>query len=340
MTLPPRALHAMPTEGPLVDAFGRAHTYLRVSVTDRCNYRCVYCMPAEGLAWMPREHLLTYEEIGRVVGVFRALGITRVRLTGGEPTVRRDIVQLVQRLGALGLDDLAMTTNGHVFAQRAEAFARAGLRRVNISLDTLDPEQFTRITRGGDLARVLAAIDAARAAGLTPVKINAVVVRDENEDQVERMVDHFAPHAADTVLRFIEYMPFGADARRNVPSAALRERLAQRFTLVPHDGVQGVGPSKNWRIAETGLVIGFISPMTEHFCHLCNRLRLAADGHLRTCLSRDDTPSLRDLLRSGASDEALARAVRAMVWGKVAGHEAHLEDGFRQFEGVMTRIGG
>lgn len=341
MTLPDRKLRQMPTAGPLVDPFGREHTYLRVSVTDRCNYRCVYCMPAEGLDWMPKGHLLSYEEVARVVGAFQRLGIRRVRLTGGEPTVRTDIVRLVSLLGGLGLDDLAMTTNGHLFAKRAADFAQAGLRRVNISVDTLDPDQFSRITRGGNLSRVLDSIDAARAQGLTPIKINAVIVAGENEDQVLPMVEHFAPHAADTIVRFIEYMPFGADARRNVPAAELRRRLSERYTLVEAERRAGVGPAKNWRIEETGQVVGFISPITEHFCHACNRLRLMADGHLRTCLSRDDTPSLRDLVREGATDAQVEHAIRAMVWGKVAGHEAHLDGvAFRQFEGVMTRIGG
>jgi len=340
VTLPRPILSDMPSTGPLVDPFGRVHTYLRVSVTDRCNYRCVYCMPADGLDWMPREDILTYEEIARIVGAVRRMGITRVRLTGGEPTVRKDIVTLVEKLGALGLDDLAMTTNGHLFGRKAQAFAKAGLKRVNISLDAIDPAKFAAITRGGDVRRVLEAIEQARDAGLVPVKINAVVVAGENEDDVERLITHFAPHAADTIVRFIEVMPFEADARRSVPSRVLRERLSKRFTLTPETHVKGVGPSKYWRIEETGQIVGFISPITEHFCEACNRLRLMADGHLRTCLSRDKTPSLRDLVRDGIDDEGLENAIRAMVWGKVAGHEAHLVDGFRAFEGVMTRIGG
>jgi len=341
MSLPPRVLDTKPLSGPLVDPYGRAHTYLRVSITDRCNYRCVYCLPAEGMAWMPKGHLLTYEEVARVVSVFARMGVSRVRLTGGEPTVRRDVDGLVAMLARIdGLRDLSMTTNGHQFAKWAQRLAAAGLDRVNISLDTLDPDQFRRITRGGDLSRVLAAIDAARGAGLVPIKVNAVIVAGENEDQVPRMVEHFSPHAADTVVRFIEYMPFGDDARRNVAAAVLRDRLAERYTLVPTERQAGAGPAVNWRIEETGLVVGFISAITEHFCQSCNRLRLMADGHLRTCLSRDDTPSLRDLLRDGLDDEALERAIREMVWHKVPGHEAHLEQGFRRFEGVMTRIGG
>lgn len=329
-------------EGPLIDRFGREHSYLRVSITDRCNYRCTYCMPEEGLDWMPRPHILSYEEVARLVRVFVGLGIRRVRLTGGEPTVRRDLPELVRLLGAIeGLQDLAMTTNGHALAPRAETLARAGLKRVNISLDALDPAIFAELTRGGDAIRVLASIAAARKAGLQPIKINTVVIRGVNDHEVERLVDFFAPQADNTELRFIEFMPFGSDRRQHVPAAELRARLSRRYTLrpEPESAAVGGGPARTWRIEPTGQRIGFISPITEHFCGACNRLRLMADGHLRTCLSRDDTPSLRDLLREGATDDQLARVIRAMVWHKVAGHEAHLDDP-RNFEGVMTRIGG
>lgn len=333
-----------PDAGPLVDRFARRHTYLRISVTDRCNYRCTYCMPAEGLRWLPRSELLTYEEIGRLVRVFARLGVERVRLTGGEPTVRRDIEQLVAAVAAApGIVDVAMTTNGHRFAARAGALAEAGLKRVNISIDAVDAELFRRITRGGDLERVLESIDAAAALGMGPVKLNCVVVAGLNDDQILPLVERFADRP-EVVVRFIEYMPFGGndDRKRHLPARRIRERLAERYTLEPVGRVTaGAGPARDWRVAETGRIVGFISPITEHFCEACNRLRLQADGHLRTCLSRDRTPSLRDLLRGGASDDELEQAVRIMVWGKVAGHEAHLEGGdFRAFEGVMTRIGG
>lgn len=298
-------------------------------------------MPAEGLAWMPRTDLLSFEEIARIVRVLAPMGIRKLRLTGGEPTVRKDLEGLIRLLAAIpGIEDLSMTTNGHLFAKKADAFAQAGLKRVNVSLDTLDPVQFAALTRGGDLGRVLSAIDAARAAGLSPIKINAVVMRGESEDQVMRMVETFSSHASDTVLRFIEYMPFGKGAKRkHWPAAEIRAHLATRYSLVAEGGSRHGGPATAWRVAETGLRLGFISPITDHFCDACNRLRLMADGHLRTCLSRDDTPSLRDLVRAGASDEVLAGALREMVWGKVAGHEAHAEQ-FRPFEGVMTAIGG
>lgn len=333
----------MPLHGPLVDRFGRQHTYIRVSVTDRCNYRCVYCMPVDGLDWLPKDEILSYEEVGRIVAVLASMGVRRVRITGGEPTVRRDIDELIATVGAVeGIDDLSMTTNGHLFARRAHAYARAGLTRVNVSLDTLDADQFRAVTRGGDLARVLDAIDAAIDAGLTPVKINAVMVRGENDAQLERLVEHFAPRADAVQVRFIEAMPFtgGVDRRTHLSAGEMRDRLGQRYTLEPVGRAVGGGPAKTWRIAENDLVVGFISPITEHFCHDCNRLRLMADGHLRTCLSRDSVPSLRDILRGGASDATLEHAIRTQVWGKVPGHEAHLDEGWKAFEGVMTRIGG
>ena len=339
MTLPaPVEGATLPTSGPLVDRFGRAHTYVRVSVTDRCNYRCTYCMPAQGLDWMPRDHLLTYEEITRIVAVMARMGVHRVRLTGGEPTIRAGIDQLVGMLAAIdGIDDLAMTTNAHLLASKASALAAAGLRRLNVSLDAVDPDLFRQITRGGDLQRVLAGIDAALEAGLTPVKVNAVVVRGVNDHHVPAMVEHFAPLAGRVEVRFIEYMPFGGvgEARRHVAASAMREQLPELQPIPSDSG----GPATRYRLP-SGQVVGFISPITEHFCQACNRLRLAADGHLRTCLSRDKTPSLRDLLRGGASDAELEQALRAMVWQKVAGHEAHREEGFRAFEGVMTRVGG
>lgn len=340
MTLPVAIEGAeRPTSGPLVDRFGRVHTYVRVSVTDRCNYRCTYCMPAEGLDWMPRAHLLTYEETTRIVGAMARMGVRRVRLTGGEPTVRAGIERLVGALACLdGVDDLAMTTNAHLLASKAGALAAAGLKRINVSLDAVDAALFRQVTRGGDLARVLAGIDAALAAGLAPVKINAVIVRGVNEGQVPAMVEHFAPYGDAVEVRFIEYMPFGGnDSRRqHVPAAEMRAMLPPLEALGRGQG----GPAVRYRLA-SGQVVGFISPITEHFCEACNRLRLQADGHLRTCLSRDRTPSLRDLLREGADDATLEQALRGMVWQKVAGHEAHLgDDGFRAFEGVMTRVGG
>ncbi len=332
-----------PATGPLVDRFGREHTYLRVSVTDRCNFRCTYCMPARGLDWMPRAQVLSYEEVARLVGVFAGMGIHRVRLTGGEPTLRRGIVDLVGMIAATpGIDDLSMTTNGHALVKRSTELAAAGLKRLNVSVDTLDPAVFSELTRGADVHKVLAGIDAALEAGMTPVKINAVVVRGVNDHQLVEMVEYFAERPG-TQVRFIEFMPFEGNGgiKQHIPASEIRERLGERYTLEPAEdaGPRG-GPSRDWRIRENGLVVGFISPITEHFCDACNRLRLQADGSLRTCLSRDDAPNLRDLLRNGASDEDLEQAIRAQVFGKVAGHEAHHDGDFRVFEGVMTQVGG
>jgi cyclic pyranopterin phosphate synthase len=329
---------------PLADAYGRVHTYVRVSVTDRCNYRCVYCMPEEGMSWLPRKELLTYEEIARVVGVLARAGVTRVRLTGGEPTVRRDIVELVRAVASVpGIHDVALTTNGHTLASMAVPLREAGLRRVNVSLDSLDAGRFADLTRGGSLTRVLAGIEAARAAGLLPIKINMVVMAGKNDDEVVDVARHFAAHAEDTVVRFIEYMPFGERWHGNTAAAVLRERLADAFGgLSPVEGsVNGAGPACYWRVGPGpgALTVGFISPITEHFCATCNRLRLLADGHLRTCLAHEDTPSLREALRAGESDDALEARIRAIVLGKPEGHTAHLPDG-RAFEGVMTGIGG
>jgi len=327
--------------GGLVDRFQRVHTYLRLSVTDRCNYRCVYCMPPEGLDWMPRDHILTFEEIGRLARIFGALGITKIRLTGGEPSLRKDFVGLVQRVGAVPqITDLSMTTNAFRLARIADALARAGMNRVNVSLDSLDAARFAALTRGGKLKDVLAGIDAARAAGLTPIKINCVVMAGENEDEVLPMVEYFSQHAADTELRFIEYMPFEVRRHASFTAAQMRAVIGERYTLTP--SVQEdptAGPAVYWKVEETGLKVGFVSPLSEKFCSSCNRLRLMADGHLRTCLSDDDTPSLRDYLRQGASDATIAEAIRAMVSGKREGHGCAVEGG-DTFEGVMTRIGG
>lgn len=329
---------ARPTRAGLLDRFGRQHTYLRISVTDRCNFRCVYCLPAEGLEWMPRAELLSYEEMARLVRVFADLGIRRIRLTGGEPTLRRDIERLVASISAVpGIEDLSLTTNAHAFARQAAPLAARGLRRVNISLDSLDPARFEALTRGGKLASVLAGIEAARAAGLTPIKINMVVMQGQNDDEIVSMARYFQPHAADTILRYIEYMPFDGRWHTNVSAAVMRERLSELGPVEPMSGDLGGGPAKYWTVG--GLRIGFIAPLTEHFCASCNRLRLLADGSLRTCLAHENTPNLRDLLRSGASDTALADTIRGIVMGKPAGHEAET-DGGRFFEGVMTGIGG
>lgn len=334
----------------LVDRHGRLHTYMRVSVTDRCNFRCVYCLPAEGHAWLPRADVLTYEEIVRIVRVMAPSGLRRVRLTGGEPLLRRDLVELVGALAAVpGIDEVSLTTNAFGLADRARALADAGLRRVNVSIDSLDDARFSAITRGGSLASVRSGIAAAHAAGLGPVKLNMVVMRGVNDDEIVPLARACLPGGAlagacETVLRFIEYMPFEGRWHENLPARDIRARLAEAGELdADHGGLPGVGPATyaRWRPdgSADGLRVGFIAPLTEHFCARCNRLRLLVDGHLRTCLGYERTPSLRDLVRGGATDDELLAAIAAIVQGKPAGHLAELEGG-TAFEGVMTAIGG
>ncbi len=287
---------------------------------------------------MPRKDVLSYEEIVRIVRVFSRLGVRRVRLTGGEPTIRRDIAELVAGIADIdGIEDLSMTTNAHALASQAGMLRDAGLHRVNISLDSLDAERFATISRGGRLDAVIAGIEAARASGLTPIKINMVVMAGVNDDEIVPMTKYFSPHASDTVLRFIEYMPFDGRWHESVSASSMRAQLAGAFTLVPDGTPSGGGPARYWRA--DGLRVGFIAPLTEHFCASCNRLRLLADGHLRTCLAHEDTPNLRDVVRSGASDDELTAILLAIVAGKPAGHEAQTEGG-KHFEGVMTGIGG
>jgi len=323
----------------LVDGFGRRHTYLRVSVTDRCNYRCVYCMPQEGLKWAPRSDVLSYEEIVALVRVFVGLGITHVRLTGGEPTMRSNFVTLVSALNGIeGLSDLSMTTNGHTLAKLSEPLARAGLNRINVSLDTLDPHRFEMITRGGDLRLVLKGISSAVAAGLAPIKINTVLLKGQNDDEILDLVHFFANHEGEFQLRFIEYMPFVARWHECVSASQVMDTISSRYSLEATSS-KGQGPAKTYVIKELGLKVGFISPLSQKFCSTCNRLRLMLNGHLRTCLAHEDTPSLRDLLRKGGGQSAIAAAIVSMVSGKPEGHNCEI-DGGEPFQGVMTAIGG
>jgi len=298
-------------------------------------------MPEGGLQWTPRSELLTFQEIARIVGVMASMGIRKIRITGGEPTVRSDILALIRAVAIIdGIDDIAMTTNGHTLDALAPRLAEAGLKRLNVSIDSLQHRRFALLTRGGNLERVLRGIKTAREHGLTPLKLNVVMLRGHNEDELFDFVEYCSQHAATTTLRFIEYMPFEERRFQTVPSDELRMRLAERYTLVkgPERTVSD-GPSQRITLAETGLTVGFISPLSEHFCASCNRLRLMANGHLRTCLAHEDTPSLRDLIRAGASTLEIAEAIRLMVLGKPMGHACEV-DGGTVFEGTMTAIGG
>jgi cyclic pyranopterin phosphate synthase len=312
-------------DGRIEDNFGRRVSYLRISLTDRCNYRCTYCMP-EDIEFRPREEILSFEEITRLVAVFAGLGVRRVRLTGGEPTVRRDLVDLVAMIAAVpGIEQVVMTSNGHLLADLAGPLAAAGLRGVNVSIDTLDPDRFRAITRRGDLARVLAGIDAALAAGLA-VKLNAVALRGVNDDELVALCEH--AWARGTVTRFIEQMPMSDgkyfDPARALSAAEIRAAIGAAHGALAPSPAKGTdnGPSRYWHlVSDPHRELGIISPMTEHFCDTCNRLRLSATGALHACLGHDDAISLRDLLRAGGSDDDVRAAIGASVGAKRAGHE-------------------
>lgn len=289
---------------PYHDDFGRAINYLRVSVTDRCNLRCVYCMPEDGVPKQAHGAMLSYEEIALVVRAAAGLGVRKVRLTGGEPLARLGLPDLVRMLAAIpGVDDLAMTTNGTLLARHAAALADAGLRRVNVSLDTLRPERFARITRRGRLDDVWAGLRAAEEAGLRPIKLNMVVIRGLNDDEVAAMAERSRTHGWH--VRLIEWMPVGANTSWAgdgvVPVAEMRAHIeAALGPLEPVGGPPGNGPARYYRLPDAEGTVGFIGAMSEHFCRACNRLRLTADGRLRPCLMSDDELDLRIAVRGGA----------------------------------------
>lgn len=307
---------------PLVDRFSRHISYLRISVTDRCDFRCVYCM-AENMQFLPKKEILSFAEIETIATAFVTRGVTRLRLTGGEPLVRRDIIELVRSLGrhiGHGLDELTMTTNGSQLAKHAEALVAAGMRRINVSLDTLDAERFRAITRRGRIEDVLGGIDAAQAAGLT-IKINMVAMRGVNDDEIEPMMAW--AHGRGMGLTLIEGMPLGEVGIDRVdsylPLRELRDRLAKRYTLEKLDHRTG-GPARYARVAETGGILGFITPMSHNFCESCNRVRLTATGQLFLCLGQEDQVSLRDALREGGA-EALDAALDQAMLIKPKGHD-------------------
>lgn len=326
----------------LYDSYQRPIDYLRVSVTDRCNLRCVYCMPPEGVPWREHAEILTFEEIALVVRVAAELGIRKVRLTGGEPLVRRGIVQLVGYLAEIpGIEDLSMTTNGLLLASMARDLAAAGLQRVNVSLDSLDPERFARLTRGGALENVLAGIDAAVNAGLQPLKINTVVIRGWNDDEVLQFAEKARRDGWH--VRFIEFMPVGRGGMWSpaafVPAAEIRARIeATLGPLLPEDSPRGAGPARYYRFPEGMGTIGLISAVSEHFCSGCNRLRLSADGRLRPCLLCDEEIDLRSVLRNGAGADEIRERLLVAIRNKPRGHRLD-EQSFPQGR-AMSEIGG
>ena len=312
----------------MIDPFGRAISYLRVSVTDRCDLRCVYCM-AEEMHFLPKAEVLTLEELERLCAAFIRLGVVKLRITGGEPLVRRDVLHLFERLGSHlrpkgqegGLQELTLTTNGTQLAKHAAALASFGVRRVNVSLDTLDPRLFTEITRWGRLDRVLDGIRAAKAAGLR-VKVNTVALRGVNEDEIPALLDWCVAEGHDLCL--IETMPMGEiDADRSdqyLPLSLVRARLRTRFDLTESAHRTG-GPARYFDVAGTGTRLGFITPMTHNFCEGCNRVRLTCTGTLFMCLGQDDSADLRRVLRAGATDDELEQAIRAAIARKPRGHD-------------------
>lgn len=338
----------------LVDSFGRVHNNLRISVTDRCNIRCFYCMPAENVEFLPRQHLLTFEEIERVVRIGVTLGIDRVRLTGGEPLVRRDLRILVQKLAAVpGIRDIGLTTNGILLAEQADGLRAAGLKRLNISLDALDANVFRRVTRRDGYEQVLAGIDAARKAGFSPIKLNAVSVRGLTEDQIVP----FGQLARDTstVVRFIEFMPLDADSQWQREKVLFAHEILEVLTaafgplhpiqsktpgpLLPIADSTRNAPAQDYEFADGRGRIGLIASVSQPFCHSCNRFRVTADGKLRNCLFSLEETDIKSLLRSDADDEAIAQAMLACVAAKKEGHEINTAR-FIQPERPMYSIGG
>lgn len=325
MTSHPPPSSASTGGAPLIDPFGRRITYLRLSLTDRCDLRCRYCM-AEDMVFAPRHELLTIEELDAVASAFVARGVRRIRLTGGEPLVRRGVLDLARALGrhlASGaLDELTLTTNGMRLAEAAGALVDAGVRRVNVSLDTLDPATFRHITRHGDLGQVLAGIAAARAAGLH-VKLNMVALKGLNEDQLEPMLRYCATHGHDLTL--IETMPLGeveADRTQHyLPLTIVRQMLAERYTLEPLADRTG-GPARYVRVSELGVRLGFITPLTGNFCDGCNRVRLSAFGRLYLCLGQEEGLDLRALVRAHPGDAGLLEAaIESAIGRKPRGHD-------------------
>lgn len=336
---------------PFADQFGRQVTYLRVSVTDRCNFRCRYCMPAHGIDHVPRPELLTFDELRDLVTIFADHGVSRVRLTGGEPLVRADISRLVELIASVrGIDEVVMTTNAYLLARHAASLRDAGLSGLNISLDSLDAATFTRLSRIGEMQRVLDGIDAARGVGFEHLKLNAVVIRGENDHELCDLVQFAADRAS--VMRFIEFMPIGGETgwgrEACVTAREMREQLSARWDLEPEEQSFGAGPARYWRARGEGLdpagtPFGIISAVTECFCADCNRVRITPQGGLRACLADDREVSLRDALRlaptpvDGLRDAE--RLIRSALFGKKETHDFDL-DGGAVTRTAMTSIGG
>ncbi|WP_308257979.1 GTP 3',8-cyclase MoaA [Pseudonocardia lacus] len=332
-----------PADPRLIDTFGRVATDLRISLTDRCNLRCTYCMPAEGLEWMPKSEQLADEELLRLITIaVRDLGIEELRFTGGEPLLRRGLEELITASAALRpRPDISLTTNGIGLARRAEALAAAGVDRLNVSMDTLRPERFATITRRDRLSDVLAGMAAARAAGLKPIKINSVLLRGQNDDEAVDLLRFAVDEGYE--LRFIEQMPLDAqhgwERTEMITAGEIMEKLRTAFTLTPDPTERGGAPAERWLVDGGPSVVGVIASVTRPFCGACDRTRLTADGQVRSCLFARTETDLRALLRGGATDAEIADTWRTAMWGKLAGHGID-EPGFLQPDRPMSAIGG
>jgi len=326
---------------PLTDAYQRRIDYLRISITDQCNLKCVYCMPEQGLEPFRRTDLLTVRELERIVQAAHWYGLRKVRITGGEPLMRGDVLAIISTIKKrIGIHDLSMTTNGIMLARMAEKLKTAGLDRVNVSLDTMDPGRYRAMTRGGDLSRVWAGIEAAELAGLLPVKLNVIPIRGMNDDEIEAFAR--LTFERDCHIRFIEYMPTGKNAWKKelcVGMEETRARVSALGELTPLE-FRGNGPSRNYRIKGARGVVGFISAISDHFCGWCNRIRLTSTGMLLPCLYSGISVDVKTPLRSGASDEELGRLIGCAVAAKPGGHALdRRSDGVRG-DMTMSQIGG
>lgn len=326
----------------LKDSFGRIINNLRISVTDRCNFRCLYCMPEEGMIWMKKEDLLTFEEITRIARIFAELGVTKIRLTGGEPLMRKELHLLVSQLHSIrGIKDIALTTNGFFLAEQADELIRAGLGRLNVSMDSLDPQKFSMMVRRDYLRNVREGLDAVEHSGIRPIKINVVLIRGINDGEIE----DFARLARTKpyVIRFIEFMPLGADdgwsPGKVVPTSEIIARIIAMGTkLVPVE-YHGMQPADRYKFEDGLGEIGFISSVSEPFCGSCNRVRITSDGKLRTCLFSLHETDVRSWMRGGMADDEIRNRLVDAVWKKEEGHLIN-RPGFVRPERTMSRIGG
>ncbi len=314
---------SLPIKKALIDPFGRTIEYLRLSVTDKCNLRCFYCLPKGFKDFETPDNWLTFDEIERVVGAFGELGVKRIRLTGGEPLVRKNLPELASRISSLpGIEDLSLSTNATLLDKQAKPLYQAGVRRINVSLDTMDETQFADITGGGKLKQVLNGLQKSREAGFKPIKINMVVMKDTSLDAYQDVLEYCMQNGF--TLRFIETMPMGTPGRdasdQYLSLQTVKDRLAEKYDLVP--GIMtGGGPARYYRINGTDFEVGFITPISQHFCESCNRVRLSADGTLYLCLGQDDKLELRPLLRAGITDDELKQVIIDAIAKKPERHE-------------------